>query len=1311
MKTSLITLAFTLVSSLVLAQTASENYVKSTSYRVETTDGIFKKASIIPLTDDDKIETISYFDGLGRVKQTIAKQAGGNKEHIVTPVVYDHIGRQEKNYLPTITMLTGSNALNFLDQTNLILNQENYYKSKYTEENWATLSDVNAYSQKRFEQSPLNRVMEQGAPGADWRVDTGADTDHTIKFNYQTNSSRVEFFKVNFPTLDTEQPQLYYAGEYQAHELYKMVTKDENWQPNQTYPKAHTTEEFTNTKGQVILKRTYDSKAIAHNTHYVYDDFGNLTYVLTPKGIDLLLKSTSYKSFTDLAKYDVFIPTDKFGKPITGGDGTVEVTVNAMSNTIKVAFDIRFNTAIDLKNGAIFKLSETIPNMIIGTIANGSYTVSIQDGFLFVAGSGNVTSVEESIDAILPSNIISLTILDDLCYQYHYDDKNRLIEKKIPQKGWEYIIYDKLDRPILTQDAYLRNQNPKLWLFTRYDKFDRVAYTGTYSSTATRKSLQNTSNNQQAYDQSVNSIGSPITVDGTAIYYSNDVFPVSPSLVLHTVNYYDGYNSSLTNAFSNPSSVFSQTITNNTIGLATGSLVRVLGTSDWITSVSYYDDKGQPVFAGSENAYLNTTDSSKSEIDFSGVPTKIEVYHKKGSNAAIIATDRYTYDHANRMKTQKHQITGEAEQLIVKNTYDELGQLEEKAVGNTEASPLQHVDYTYNIRGWLTHINDPVAIGNDLFAFKINYNTTELNQGNAQLFNGNISETLWKTANDAAGTSRGYAYEYDALNRIESAGMAINTGSGYAQANGYHLSGLKYDKNGNIMSLKRTGQTAVFDDLIYTYSGNQLTKVKDLVSNQQNEGFIDGNSTGNDYIYDDNGNMIEDKNKDISLIVYNHLNLPTNIYVAGTQSGVIHYVYDATGVKLSKQVVDASNGTTTTVYAGNYIYEQVGSNEELKFFSHPEGYIEPYGSGEGSGYNYIFQYKDHLGNIRLSYTDSNSNGSVNASEVLEENNYYPFGLKHKGYNNVVTSTNPALKKTYNGKELQDELGLDWYDYGARNYDASLGRFMNIDRFSEKYEHMTPYQYTFNNPIRFIDVNGDYVFVGIMDDNGDQVNSVLYENGKAYNYTKDKNGNITKGDLFDGDVDFVDKAVNTLSKLEGSGKTGSDLVRYFSGSKYNVTIQKGKKNQETNEIVSLNLNDKTLTPTAEGVIGSDFYISLGHELAHRRDKNTRGYQATNSLWYMDGSDKITDSEIYATHIENMIRAESGIPLRTHYGVGADIINGELTLYGDEKSRIIDLKGNSRYYGSDGNRVSPNPGISKDVYGGEIYKNRLNYNKKE
>lgn len=93
------------------------------------------------------------------------------------------------------------------------------------------------------------------------------------------------------------------------------------------------------------------------------------------------------------------------------------------------------------------------------------------------------------------------------------------------------------------------------------------------------------------------------------------------------------------------------------------------------------------------------------------------------------------------------------------------------------------------------------------------------------------------------------------------------------------------------------------------------------------------------------------------------------------------------------------------------------------------------------------------------------------SEKLKENNYYPFGLQHKGYNNVVNGTAHPYK--FGGKELNEELGLDWYDYGARNYSPDLGRWMNIDMKAEAYYPISPYQYVLNNPIVNEDHNGQW----------------------------------------------------------------------------------------------------------------------------------------------------------------------------------------------------------------------------------------------
>lgn len=161
---------------------------------------------------------------------------------------------------------------------------------------------------------------------------------------------------------------------------------------------------------------------------------------------------------------------------------------------------------------------------------------------------------------------------------------------------------------------------------------------------------------------------------------------------------------------------------------------------------------------------------------------------------------------------------------------------------------------------------------------------------------------------------------------------------------------------------------------------------------------------------------------------------------------------------------------TTTSYAGSYIYK----DNLLEMIFQPEGYIEPNSSVAQTSFNYAYQYKDHLGNVRLTYADSDGNGSIDpSSEIISEKNYYPFGLQHKGYNNDISANvnSMANKFGYGGKEYGEELGLDWYDIQARNYDPALGRWMNLDPLAEQMRRHSPYNYAFNNPLRFMDPDG------------------------------------------------------------------------------------------------------------------------------------------------------------------------------------------------------------------------------------------------
>ncbi len=165
---------------------------------------------------------------------------------------------------------------------------------------------------------------------------------------------------------------------------------------------------------------------------------------------------------------------------------------------------------------------------------------------------------------------------------------------------------------------------------------------------------------------------------------------------------------------------------------------------------------------------------------------------------------------------------------------------------------------------------------------------------------------------------------------------------------------------------------------------------------------------------------------------------------------------------------------TTTKYAGNFIYKgSNGNTETLEFFNHPEGYIEPH----GNGFRYVYQYKDHLGNIRISYSDYNGDGNVdimrngndidgdmdNQNDIIEESNYYPFGLKHEGYNTNVQGEEHAYK-TFQGQEISKEMGYNMFEFKFRHYDPAIARFVAIDPLAENFVNNSVYAFSENRVI-------------------------------------------------------------------------------------------------------------------------------------------------------------------------------------------------------------------------------------------------------
>src|SRR5690625_426485 len=245
---------------------------------------------------------------------------------------------------------------------------------------------------------------------------------------------------------------------------------------------------------------------------------------------------------------------------------------------------------------------------------------------------------------------------------------------------------------------------------------------------------------------------------------------------------------------------------------------------------------------------------------------------------------------------------------------------------------------------------------------------------------------------------------------------------------------------------------------------------------------IDGNTdpTLNDYEYDQNGNMILDRNKGITEIKYNHLNLPTQITWANNK--YISYQYNAAGQKVRK-TVDNNDSLKIVDYLDGFQY----AGNILQFFPTAEGYVKATRLDKSQtelSFNYIYNYTDHLGNVRLSYTLDPQAGKL---RIVDEHHYYPFGLRHEVHYpsgnrldfhlstilnggqvgdpvELVNVTETDYQYKYQGQERQDELGLNWDSFKWRNYDYAIGRFFNIDPLAEQYSYQSPYNFAENRVV-------------------------------------------------------------------------------------------------------------------------------------------------------------------------------------------------------------------------------------------------------
>jgi RHS repeat-associated protein len=902
-------------------------------------------ATLITKSVSDVTQSTEYSDDFGRPIQTVIKKASFLGNDLVAPIVYDSYGRQQYRYLS----FASSSAVAG-DEGNIkadaFQQQVAFFNNLLNGQSGETLQGVNqlnwAYSKTNFEASPINRITSSYSPGANWVGSETSGSPHLTSVKQLANTAldAVRIWNI-LPTAGSIPTS---TSVYAAGTLSKTITTDE--QQKQTVV-------FKDLYGQTILKKVQVSASSDNGlgsghagwscTYYVYDDFGNNRFIITPGVVD------------------------------------------------------QINTWV-----------------------------------------------------------MTQALADDLCYRMEYDQLNRLVIKKSPGSAEIWSVYDKWNRIVLKQDGNQRSLIPSQWTYTKYDALDRPAIAGIYSN-----ATYTTQATMQAYLSAQNMARYETFQIATYPLYS--LTGTFPSVALASVlnfTYYDGYtwsgwygayatkDNSFDSNFQTPSNSvypYPQPLTQSTqtIGLQTGYW------DAYDLDASYYDNYGRII--QTKNYNLTTgVDILTTQYAFSGKPMQSylrqQVAGSSGAQTHTVST-KWDYDPMLRLLHVYKKVDGAAsDQTISALTYDELGRLQKKSLG----SNMENLNYDYNVRGWLLGVNRGYIGGtqSNFFGFELGYDkSATLATGTSfasQVYNGNISGDIWKSAGDAV--NRKFDYVYDNLNQLASAPYLQNT-AGTAWDKSYvdfSVNTISIDKNGNIGAMSQNGfllgtLNANIDNLTYNYANgpgnsNRLNNVtdgrNDPLSALGDFHYASGKPVGNtDYTYDNNGNITSDYNRGISSITYNYLNLPLVITI--TNKGTITYLYDAVGNKLQKTVTDITVAgktiTTTTNYIGAFVYKTRTTTptadpadyvNTLQFISHEEGRVRyfPLNGSSPAHFNYDYFIKDHLDNTRMVITDE-----------LQQDIYVPATLENTTKNGRTPLSFESNYYTINSGDIISTSTLgSWY---------------------------------------------------------------------------------------------------------------------------------------------------------------------------------------------------------------------------------------------------------------------------------------------
>jgi len=644
---------------------------------------------------------------------------------------------------------------------------------------------------------------------------------------------------------------------------------------------------------------------------------------------------------------------------------------------------------------------------------------------------GNLRCVisPKGVEAIKGKWSLTNNVVKELCYIYRYDERNRMIVKKIPGADSTEMVFDVRDRLVFSRDGNQKSNGQ--WLVMFYDGFNHAIMKALYSAANSRSDLQDLMNTATANTATLTYTfpgDADLVVanyDGRNLYQASNTITFQPGFestanteflaeitgtankgteVLTVVNplpnipqsaltpleymYYDNYtyagkldyvsaDISKPQAGNNPyAETLPSTPTTNTGGLLTGTKVKVIETGQWLTTSNYYDDKGKLIQTITENV-AGGKDIITSLYDFTGKVLSTYLNHTNLRSGATPATKVLTmnlYDNGGRLLSIRKRLNDNAslETTIAEYSYDELGRLKKRRLGVTGTSTqLDNMEYEYHLRGWMQGINkvyvNTGASTSNWFGQELNYDYGF----SASQYNGNIAGNKWKSGGD--GIARAYGYTYDPLSRLTGAEFNQQNTNGAAWSKDkidFSVSELAYDENGNIATMTQKGMNGTkiqpIDQLTYTYRDTS-NKLLAVTDPAVTATLKLGDFVNANAGLDYQYDTIGNLTQDLNKRIASiHYNyLNLPDTIQVTNKGTITYQYDAAGNRIRKGITDISVTPAVTRFT-DYIGPFVYDNDTLQFCSHEEGRIRPvYKEGQAITYGLDYFEKDHLGNVRI----------------------------------------------------------------------------------------------------------------------------------------------------------------------------------------------------------------------------------------------------------------------------------------------------------------------------------------------------------